>query len=138
MLMLVFDAPEDKDKFVHIYETYGKTIYCTLGRYNLELKYQKKKEEKKEEPVRKPRRSRAGRKYARSLQCHAPGIEAHSMKWMREMPERQLCSSTFGVFLVSFLSTGSSLQEELFSLRFAPETRQFGISGCDFSESRIM
>ena len=45
MLILVFDAPEDKDKFVHIYETYGKTIYCTLGRYNLELKYQKKKEE---------------------------------------------------------------------------------------------
>ncbi len=27
MLILVFDTPEDKDKFVHIYETYGKMIY---------------------------------------------------------------------------------------------------------------
>ena len=36
MLILVFDTPEDRDKFVRIYETYGKTIYYTLCRYNLD------------------------------------------------------------------------------------------------------
>ena len=62
------------------------------------LKYQKQKQEKekklekKEELVRELRKSQAGRKYAESLQCHVPGIEAHSMKWMREMLEGQLCS----------------------------------------------
>ena len=36
MLLLVFDTPEDRDKFVILYETYGKTIYYTLSRYNLD------------------------------------------------------------------------------------------------------
>lgn len=36
MLILIFDTPEDRDKFVRIYETYGKTIYYTLCRYNLD------------------------------------------------------------------------------------------------------
>jgi len=36
MLILVFDTPEDRDKFVTIYETYGKTIYYTLCRYNFD------------------------------------------------------------------------------------------------------
>lgn len=36
MLILVFDTPEDRDKFVILYETYGKTIYYTLSRYNLD------------------------------------------------------------------------------------------------------
>ena len=62
------------------------------------LKYQKEKQEKekrlekKEELVKELRRSQAGRRYAQSLQCHVPGIEAHSMKWMREMLKGQLCS----------------------------------------------
>lgn len=61
------------------------------------LKYQKQKQEKekrlekKEELVRELRKAQAGRKYAQGLQCHVPGIEAHSMKWMREMLEGQLC-----------------------------------------------
>ena len=61
------------------------------------LKYQKEKQEKekrlekKEELVKELRRSQAGRRYAQSLQCHVPGIEAHSMKWMREMLKGQLC-----------------------------------------------
>ena len=36
MLILVFDTPEDRDKFIRIYETYEKTIYYTLCRYNLD------------------------------------------------------------------------------------------------------
>lgn len=36
MLILVFDTPEDRDKFIRIYENYEKTIYCTLCRYNLD------------------------------------------------------------------------------------------------------
>ena len=36
MLILVFDTSEDRDKFVILYETYGKTIYYTLSRYNLD------------------------------------------------------------------------------------------------------
>ena len=36
MLILVFDTPEDRDKFVTIYETYKNTIYYTLCRYNLD------------------------------------------------------------------------------------------------------
>lgn len=61
------------------------------------LKYQKEKQEKekrlekKEELVKELRRSQAGRRYAQSLQSHVPGIEAHSMKWMREMLKGQLC-----------------------------------------------
>lgn len=36
MLILVFDTEEEKDKFVVLYETYGKTIYYTLTRYQLD------------------------------------------------------------------------------------------------------
>ena len=36
MLILVFDTSEDRDKFVILYETYGKTIYYTLSRYNFD------------------------------------------------------------------------------------------------------
>lgn len=36
MLILVFDTPEDKDKFVVLYETYGKTIYYTLSCYSFD------------------------------------------------------------------------------------------------------
>lgn len=35
-MILVFDTSEDRDKFVILYETYGKTIYYTLSRYNLD------------------------------------------------------------------------------------------------------
>lgn len=36
MLILIFDTPEDKQKFVVLYETYGKTIFYTLSRYGLD------------------------------------------------------------------------------------------------------
>ena len=36
MSILVFDTSEDTDKFVILYETYSKTIYYTLSRYNLD------------------------------------------------------------------------------------------------------
>lgn len=36
MLILVFDTQQERDKFVAIYETYGKTIYYTLKRYSLD------------------------------------------------------------------------------------------------------
>ena len=35
-MILVFDTSEDRDKFVILYETYGKTIYYTLSRYNFD------------------------------------------------------------------------------------------------------
>ena len=37
-MILVFDTSEDRDKFVILYETYGKTIYYKLSRYNLDEK----------------------------------------------------------------------------------------------------
>lgn len=36
MLILVFDTEEEKDKFIALYETYGKTIYYTLMRFQLD------------------------------------------------------------------------------------------------------
>lgn len=33
MLVLVFDTQEDCDKFIQIYETYGKTVYYTIKRF---------------------------------------------------------------------------------------------------------
>lgn len=36
MLILVFDTQQERDKFVAIYEAYGKTIYYTLKRYSLD------------------------------------------------------------------------------------------------------
>ena len=36
MLILVFDTPEERNKFIALYEKYGKTIYYTLGRYGLD------------------------------------------------------------------------------------------------------
>ena len=33
MLILVFDTEEEINKFVALYETYGKTIYYTLKRF---------------------------------------------------------------------------------------------------------
>lgn len=68
----------------------GKII--DLLRYQKQKQEKENKLEKKEELVRELRKSQAGRKYAQSLQCHVPGIEAHSMKWMREMLEGQMCS----------------------------------------------
>ena len=35
MLLLVFDTVEEKNKFIMLYETYGKTIYYTLNRFGL-------------------------------------------------------------------------------------------------------
>ena len=67
----------------------GKII--DLLKYQKEKLEKEKKLEKKEELVKGLRRSQAGRRYAQSLQCHVPGIEAHSMKWMREMLKGQLC-----------------------------------------------
>lgn len=32
----VFDTPEERDKFTTLYETYGKTIYYTLTRFDLD------------------------------------------------------------------------------------------------------
>ena len=55
------------------------------------LKYQegrKKREEaveKKDELVREVRKRQAGRKYAEQLQGSIPGLEAHPMKWMRDL-----------------------------------------------------
>lgn len=36
MMLLIFDTPKDRDKFVILYETYGKTIYYTLSRYDID------------------------------------------------------------------------------------------------------
>jgi DNA-directed RNA polymerase specialized sigma24 family protein len=36
MLLLVFDTEEEKNKFVALYETYGKTIYYTLKRFPID------------------------------------------------------------------------------------------------------
>ena len=36
MLILIFDTEEEKDKFVALYETYSKTIYYTLTRFQLD------------------------------------------------------------------------------------------------------
>lgn len=36
MLILTFDTPEERDKFVALYETYRKTVYYTLSRYGLD------------------------------------------------------------------------------------------------------
>lgn len=36
MLFLVFDTVEEKNKFIMLYETYGKTIYYTLSRFGLD------------------------------------------------------------------------------------------------------
>jgi RNA polymerase sigma-70 factor (ECF subfamily) len=36
MLTLVFDTPEERDKFVALYEDYGKIIYYTLSRFGLD------------------------------------------------------------------------------------------------------
>lgn len=36
MLMLVFETQQERDKFVVLYEKYGKTIYYTLKRFNLD------------------------------------------------------------------------------------------------------
>ena len=33
MLLLIFDTAEEKNKFITLYETYGKTIYYTLNRF---------------------------------------------------------------------------------------------------------
>ena len=41
MLILVFDTPKDRDKFIILYETYSKTIYYTLSCYILD-EYTKK------------------------------------------------------------------------------------------------
>lgn len=61
------------------------------------LKYQKEKQkkeeliEKKEELVKELRRMQAGRRYADRLQGTVPGKESHSMKWMRDLLNQQLC-----------------------------------------------
>ena len=55
------------------------------------LKYQKGKQkkeeeiERKEELVKELRKRQPGRKYAEQLQGSIPGLEAHSMKWMRDL-----------------------------------------------------
>ncbi len=67
----------------------GKII--DLLKYQEQRQEKEKKLEKKEELVKELRKSQAGRKYAESLRCHIPGIEAHSMKWMREMLGGRLC-----------------------------------------------
>ncbi len=67
----------------------GKII--DLLKYQEQRQEKEKRLEKKEELVKELRRSQAGRKYAESLQCHIPGIEAHSMKWMREMLGGRMC-----------------------------------------------
>ncbi len=36
MIILVFDTEEEKNKFVALYETYGKTIYYTLKRFQID------------------------------------------------------------------------------------------------------
>ncbi len=36
MLILVFDTPQERDKFSVLYEKYKKTIYYTLSRYKLD------------------------------------------------------------------------------------------------------
>ena len=32
----VFDTPEERDKFITLYEKYGKTVYYTLSRFGLD------------------------------------------------------------------------------------------------------
>ena len=36
MLILVFDTEEEKNKFIALYETYGKTVYYTLKRFPID------------------------------------------------------------------------------------------------------
>ncbi|MDE7322421.1 MAG: sigma-70 family RNA polymerase sigma factor [Lachnospiraceae bacterium] len=36
MITLVFDTEEEKDKFIALYETYGKTVYYTLKRFPID------------------------------------------------------------------------------------------------------
>ncbi len=61
----------------------GKII--DLLKYQEEKKKREEEVEKKEELVREVRRRQAGRKYAERLQGSIPGLEEHSMKWMRDL-----------------------------------------------------
>lgn len=36
MLLLVFDTPEESNKFLAIYKTYGKTVYSTIQRFAID------------------------------------------------------------------------------------------------------
>lgn len=61
------------------------------------LKYQEEKQRKKErikeqeELVRELRKGQIGRRNAERLQRTIPGLEAHSMKWMRDLISQQMC-----------------------------------------------
>lgn len=61
------------------------------------LKYQEEKQRKKErikeqeELVRELRKGQIGRRHAERLQRAIPGLEAHSMKWMRDLISQQMC-----------------------------------------------
>lgn len=61
----------------------GKII--ELLKYQESKRRKKEEVEKKEELVRELRKKQAGRKYAEQLQGSIPGLEAHAMKWMRDL-----------------------------------------------------
>ena len=61
----------------------GKII--ELLKYQEEKKKREEEIEKKEELVREVRKRQAGRKYAEQLQGSIPGLEGHTMKWMRDL-----------------------------------------------------
>lgn len=67
----------------------GKII--DLLQYQEAKREKEERIEKKEELVKELRRTKAGRKYAESMQGIIPGKEASSMKWMREMLDQRLC-----------------------------------------------
>ena len=61
----------------------GKII--DLLKYQEEKKKREEEIEKRDELVREVRKRQAGKKYAEQLQGSIPGLEVHSMKWMREL-----------------------------------------------------
>ena len=61
----------------------GKII--DLLRYQEGKRKKEEEIERKEELVREVRKRQSGRKYAEQLQGSIPGVESHSMKWMRDL-----------------------------------------------------
>lgn len=66
-----------------ISDEWGKII--DLLKYQEEKKKREEEVAKKEELVREVRKRQAGRKYAEQLQGSIPGLETHTMKWMRDL-----------------------------------------------------
>lgn len=74
----------DQMSKLRAYRMNGEKV-IELLKYQKEKKKREKRIEKKEELVKELRRAQAGRKHAERLQGTVPGLEVHSMKWMREL-----------------------------------------------------